>query len=229
MGKWKRIVWSWSKDRHCRQGGARIGPVGLGLEGQGAAGRARPDWAGSAREQHGAAGKAGHDPARRGSARRSATRRSRNGNMKSKTDIKQILDDIARCNRGLLTPEAVVAFARPKSSPLHSRFTWDDTIAASQYRLWEARQLIRVTATLIGGDDVNPIRAFVSLVPDRDRKAGGYRGIAAVLSDPTMREQMLADALAEMEVFEEKYRALSELASIFQAARKIRSKRKKAR
>lgn len=42
-----------------------------------------------------------------------------------------------------LTPQSVVDDARRKSSPLHDCFEWDDTEAAKEWRLQQARNLIR--------------------------------------------------------------------------------------
>ena len=44
---------------------------------------------------------------------------------------------------GELTPAAVVEAATPEASPLHPAFTWDDSQAAVEYRLQQARHLIR--------------------------------------------------------------------------------------
>jgi len=44
---------------------------------------------------------------------------------------------------GRLYPADVVNAARPKSSPLHRYFDWDDRSAAEKYRLDQARALIR--------------------------------------------------------------------------------------
>ena len=44
---------------------------------------------------------------------------------------------------GLLTAEATVNAARPKNSPIHGCFTWNNDEAGEKYRLWEARSLIR--------------------------------------------------------------------------------------
>ena len=55
------------------------------------------------------------------------------------------LRSIAAKNDGLLKPEDVVEAARPANSPLHTRFTWDDSAAAHQFRLEQARTLIRTT------------------------------------------------------------------------------------
>jgi hypothetical protein len=46
--------------------------------------------------------------------------------------------------RGLLRPEQVVEDARRNpDGPLYSHFTWDDDLAAAQWRMAQARQLIR--------------------------------------------------------------------------------------
>jgi hypothetical protein len=132
------------------------------------------------------------------------------------------LKKLASENDGLLMPEDVVDAARPLSSPLHSRFEWDNGKAAEAYRIWQARQLLRVCIETIPQSD-NPVEVFVSL--SSDRKEGGYRIQTQVLSDAQMRNQLLADAMAELALFREKYSRLKELASVFKAIRKV-SKRK---
>lgn len=141
--------------------------------------------------------------------------------MKIKTAA--ILRKLAKTNGGLLTPEAVVEFARPKTSPLHKRFLWDDTEAAHQYRLWQARQMISVTVRYVDMDGKRtPTRVFVSLSPDRDRRHGGYREMVDVLSDSSLRKQMLNDAVNEMELFEMKYQTLNELSKLFKVSKQLR-------
>lgn len=145
--------------------------------------------------------------------------------MKTKSNavIKE-LKRLAKENGGLLQPEAVVEAARPATSPLHSRFTWDDSIAGQQYRIWQARQLIRVSVEVLAGTNES-CEVFVSLTPDRERESGGYRVMAEVLSDEEMRNQMLSDALDELQLFREKYRKLKELASVFAAIKRVNKKR----
>jgi hypothetical protein len=135
------------------------------------------------------------------------------------------LKRIAAENGGLLKPETVVEEARPISSPLHNRFTWDNTKAAHEYRLWEARHLIRVVVEQISGTE-GKHEVFVSLT--QDRKETGYRVVVDVLSDEYLREQMLNDALGELNLFRQKYIRLKELVSIFTAIGKV-SKMKKRR
>jgi len=134
------------------------------------------------------------------------------------------LKRIAANHGGLLQPETVVESARSKASPLHSRFEWDNTVAGQLYRIHQARNLIRVSVEIIGGTE-EKADVFVSLTTDRMKESGGgYRIMSEVLTDAQMRKQMLADALAELEIFREKYSRLKELASVFAAIRKVRKK-----
>lgn len=62
------------------------------------------------------------------------------------TDPQQVgqeLDRIAQTNNGELTPALVVENARGRRNPLHQLFEWDNREAAEQWRLSQARQLIR--------------------------------------------------------------------------------------
>lgn len=137
-------------------------------------------------------------------------------------ELKNILREIAAKNGGTLHPEAVVEFARPESSPIHHRFTWDDSEAAKRYRLWQARELINVVVDYVKTERTQSleVRAFVSLPKDRTN-GGGYREITAVMANRDYRQQLLADAFSELTVLESKYKMLTELAEVFQTAHEV--------
>lgn len=46
-------------------------------------------------------------------------------------------------SEGHVTAQSVIKAAEPKSSPIHKAFEWDDSIAAEQYRIEQARSLIK--------------------------------------------------------------------------------------
>jgi hypothetical protein len=126
---------------------------------------------------------------------------------------------LSKRHGGLLQPEIVVDAARPVSSPLHAYFTWDDTEAANKCRIEEARRLLQITVEYIkNGKEEVAYRVFCSLTSDR--KDGGYRVTANVMSNADLRAQLLEDARAEMKMFERKYHMLKELAVVFAAIRK---------
>lgn len=128
--------------------------------------------------------------------------------------------------RGLILPESVVEAARPASSPLHKYFEWDNTKAAQEWRLEQARYLIRVCVEVakLPNNEPQEIRVFVSLPSERNKK-GGYRLMVNVLSDVERREEMLQMALDELTRLRSKYAKLRELSSIFQAIDRV-AKRK---
>lgn len=123
---------------------------------------------------------------------------------------------------GVIQPADVVAKAANPDSAMHSWFEWDDTEAAQQHRIWQARQLLRVFVT-VETKDSTPVRAFVSLGTDRYGE-GGYRALADVLSDEELRAQLLADAIRELRSSEKKYRQLRELSSVWSALDEVEGK-----
>jgi hypothetical protein len=122
---------------------------------------------------------------------------------------------------GLLVPALVVVGARNAASPLHPHFEWDDSAAAENYRLWQARDLlIKVKVILDGPNQTQtPTRVFVSLTPDR-YSGDGYRPLDVVLANTNLRQQLLADALHEMERFQAKYATLRELTKVVEEMKK---------
>ena len=122
---------------------------------------------------------------------------------------------------GVLRAECVVEVASNPGHPLHGHFEWDDSAAAQQWRLQQARQMINVLVQFVPHVEANH-RVYVSLYRDRAEEGGGYRVISEVLSNKQLRNEMLEEALAELKDFEQKYRSLQELADVFAAARKAR-------
>lgn len=143
---------------------------------------------------------------------------------------KPVLQELERIRQkdpdGILHPEEVVEAAAPESSPLHDYFTWDDTEAARQHRLNQARHLIRVTVTVLPGTNTQT-RAYVSLSVDRPPRevgtvtgGGGFRDVVTVLSNEDLRRQLLQDAIKDMTNFQNKFRTLEELSEVFSAMSK---------
>lgn len=58
-------------------------------------------------------------------------------------EVYYTLERIREENDNKLTTDDVIRHASDRSSPLHSHFEWDDSVAAHQYRKWTARRLIR--------------------------------------------------------------------------------------
>ncbi len=123
------------------------------------------------------------------------------------------LERIEAAHGGVVTPQAVVEFARDPTTALHSRFDWDDTEAAAKWRLEQARSILRVAVKYVGDVERGTISAYVSLGSDRVR-GGGYRSLVTVLSDDEKRAELLEQAKQEARAWADRYKELNELARI---------------
>jgi hypothetical protein len=137
-----------------------------------------------------------------------------------KDQVQKELEIIKKRSKGILRPVDVVNFAKNPKTALHSKFTWDDTAAAQQYRLWQAREVIRITVTLLPNDN-KPVRAYVSLSSDRAKTDGGYRGIVEVLSDEYRNNELLREAKRDMQRFATKYRHLVKLSKVIEEMQNV--------
>lgn len=121
----------------------------------------------------------------------------------------------ARAERGGGRLEAadVVESARAKSSPLHRYFEWNDTKAAAEYRLAQARLLIRSVEVIYETPrgDIR-VRPFVH-VPERD----AYCDTTEVMRGQQLRGVLVARALGELESWRRRYKSFRELAAVHAA------------
>lgn len=121
---------------------------------------------------------------------------------------------------GVLRAEDVVEFARNPKTALHSAFTWDDGAAAREWRLLQARNIIRVHVTVLDGAQ-EEYRVWVSLESDRKQAGGGYRALVDVMGDAKMRRQLLQQAQHDFKAWQRKYQQLRELEPVFAAMERV--------
>lgn len=126
------------------------------------------------------------------------------------------LERIRTWGNGRLDPLNVVECSRDPGAPLHSHFEWDDGVAANEYRRDQAKYLIRMVTVVVNPEteDAKPIRAFVSVVRDEDRS---YTSVSHALSEAELRQQVLMQALRDLEAWRSRYAGLVELAQVFAA------------
>jgi len=129
---------------------------------------------------------------------------------------------------GLLIPEDVVEFAQDPNTASHNYFTWDDTQAAHEHRLNQARQLIRMVLVYEPQTERN-IRTWVSLTRDRVCPKGGYRAQLDVLSHGDTRQELRYQAMQEFIRIKNKYAFLTELIDVFDAVDTAQRKYGRAR
>lgn len=128
----------------------------------------------------------------------------------------ELLEKLRQTHGGVIQPPDVVKAAKPKSSPIHDAFEWDNSQAAEQYRHQQARALINSIRVVVRSGKVekaSPERAFLNV---RHTSQGqGYVSLREGLTRPVYREQVLAEALAELKAWQARYARLKELADVF--------------
>ena len=113
--------------------------------------------------------------------------------------------------------KAVVKKARDKKSAMHDAFEWDDAAAADEYRLTQAREIMRSLVVVVEKADepegTTTIRAYehVDLGEDAEPRMA-YVPTSRALKVPELRAQVIArldSDIAEAERTAEKYEYLS--------------------
>ena len=140
----------------------------------------------------------------------------------------ECLEQIRKDAGGNLLPADVVDAARPKRSVLHPAFEWNDSKAAEEFRLEQARSLVRSVVVTIepGSEAPKTIRAFVSIRSsgDDEEESSVYTSTEAAMADPSLRAQVVRQALREAESFRRRYAQYAELAAIFKAIENVARK-----
>jgi hypothetical protein len=90
--------------------------------------------------------------------------------------------------------------------------------AAKEHQFWQIRRLIAIHITVPDGTP-----QIVSLSIDR-YDGGGYRRVSDVLRDQALSEIMLRDALADLERVRLRYARVKELAAVWVAVDKVRTR-----
>jgi hypothetical protein len=113
-------------------------------------------------------------------------------------------------------PELVEA-ARPRDSPIHHLFDWDDRSAAKKYRMEQARYLLRsVVVEVQVAEDRPPllIRANLPMDTGDGHHLKGYVPLDRAMTEEEMREMAVHRAWQELLGWRRRHRDLRELAGI---------------
>jgi hypothetical protein len=134
--------------------------------------------------------------------------------MGSDTKLKRYqtaLEKLA-AEHGELSAELVVNAAKPKSSPLHDAFTWDQSKAAALYNLEEARHLIR-TCYVIVHDEIEPERTV--RVRKFEFAGGAYHTVDDVMRNESWRTEFMQRLARELSLLRQRYQNVAALQQYF--------------
>lgn len=111
------------------------------------------------------------------------------------------------------TAKDVLDEARPKNSPIHEMFEWDNATAGERWREEQARGYMRALIVVMPtADGDRPVPAFIST-----GRGEGYTTTSTVLTNDVMRRALLKRALGEAQAWRRRYETLRELSGVFSA------------
>ena len=143
-----------------------------------------------------------------------------------KVDATKAYHELERIRKkeGVLVPAVVINEAKKPRNPLHKEFQWDDTAAAHEFRLYQARNVIRAIQVVRDEIPDSPMRMYEVITQPAVRDAPErkvYDTMDKIMADPLSRDELLARAIRDAVSYRRKYSQLSELAKVFAALDKF--------
>jgi len=142
-----------------------------------------------------------------------------------------VIDELLEIQKSKgLTPEEIVESAKSKKSSLHNLFDWEDSVASEKWRLHQARVLVNEVRVVI---EEKEYYAFenVSIRIESSKKDGKessieyireYKPVVEILSNESLRKQIINSALNHLSYWEKQNEKYSELQPIISVAQKVR-------
>jgi len=111
-----------------------------------------------------------------------------------------------------ITASELIEMARPKDSPFHDLFEWDNKKAAHEFRLMQARNLIRTVNVFIDKDpEISNSEKLVNVPTDSGKGEGTYKEMGTVVRNIGEFERALSMLRAKLNAAS---RAVHELESV---------------
>ena len=124
--------------------------------------------------------------------------------------VRQVYKELEKvsADKGV-SPRDLVEVSRPEDALLHKQFNWNDTKAAEEWRIFQARQLLRTITIEHEGQVVK--QYYNVIIKLNGGKTQKYYRLETVMSSEELKEKVLVQMLRELRSFKEKYRNHKEI------------------
>lgn len=130
-----------------------------------------------------------------------------------KADAEAVYSEITALGDSF-SPEQIVEAAKDENSELHKCFTWDDTVAAENWRKHQARVLVAQLVVRTETSDNEPVAVRVIATTSTRNE---YKPVVKLLEVEQDYADLLARATRELQAIRAKYKIVTELREIFEA------------
>ena len=129
------------------------------------------------------------------------------------------LQEIERDNDGMVTNEAIVKKAKPKTSAMHRQIDWNVETAAERWRLHQAHVVKQMIRVVFEGEEERGLVYYFVSIETRDAESGQHTGgysvsIERAMSSAPMRRRILDDALRGLQEWMNRNRELEDLSKL---------------
>lgn len=111
-----------------------------------------------------------------------------------------------------LSPTNFLEAARPETAPLHDLFEWDDTQAANEYRLEQARRILRsIEVVVVGADKKEHATRYVHALEGEHEGEASFVVHDQVKRSPTLAQRLADDAYESAVNWADRYQEFCEV------------------
>ena len=141
-----------------------------------------------------------------------------------KTDARTAFQEVERLNAqfgGSAPDGALVEASQAEDAPLHNEFEWSDPRAGELYRMGQEKKIKRSLVVVSEPTECNEAPIEIRLyqrtkIKDNGNSRRVFMNTFEMLEDPEGREMLLAQARRDLQIFQNRYRVLTELGDVLE-------------
>lgn len=142
-----------------------------------------------------------------------------------KADAVKVAEEIRSIGKEI-KPIGLIEKGRDKNSELHKCFDWNDKTASEKYRLFQARKIlntiiIRKVSEKAEEQTNTRMFSYITTKATEEKTHGVYMQTVTIYKNPDQYQDLLQQALRELESFKRKYQSLKELKELFKVIDEI--------
>lgn len=123
-------------------------------------------------------------------------------------------EELARIRErdGKIETTIIVSEARPEDALLHPAFEWDDSVAGEQWRLQQARQMVKAVEVAPEKEGEEPVPAYVHVRATSSEEPGYYQSVTVAVQNPDEWNSALGELAARSVSAHKAFEVLERLA-----------------
>lgn len=119
---------------------------------------------------------------------------------------------------GRLDAQTLVDVSRPEDAPLHGEFEWNDSVAAEEFRKYQARVIIAHLVVVPVQEERTPVRAFFNV----SEQTPIYDSVGVVMESEDKYRMLLERVIRELEAMKRRYNMVKGIEKLSEVIEQLR-------